>query len=68
MSNININAYNKLSAAFEYAQQLKNNPTARGGDSVVHLQDGNTLVCNIPRPTRPRACSTTLSGARTRRN
>ena len=54
MSNININAYNKLSAAFDYAQQLKNNPTARGGDSVVHLQDGNKLTCSYSQADAPR--------------
>ena len=55
MSNININAYNKLSAAFDYAQQLKNDPAARGGDSVVHLQDGNTLTCNYSQADAPKS-------------
>ena len=55
MSNININAYNKLSAAFDYAQRLKNDPTARGGDSVVHLQDGNTLTCNYSQADAPKS-------------
>ena len=55
MSNININAYNKLSAAFDYAQQIKNDPAARGGDSVVHLQDGNTLTCNYSKADAPKS-------------
>ena len=54
MPNINLNAYDKLSAAFSYAQQIKNNPTARGGDSVVHLQDGNKLTCSYSQADAPR--------------
>ena len=54
MSNINIEAYNKLSAAFTYAQQVKNNPEARGGDSVVRLQGGGALTCNYSTADAPR--------------
>ena len=54
MPNININAYDKLTAAFNYAQQIKNNPTARGGDSVVHLQNGNALTCSYSSADAPR--------------
>ena len=54
MPNININAYDKLSTAFNYAQQIKNDPHARGGDSVVHLQGGNQLTCNYSAADAPR--------------
>ncbi len=54
MSNINLNAYDKLSAAFGYAQQIKNDRTARGGDSVVHLQGGAKLTCNYSAADAPR--------------
>ena len=54
MSNINFDAYNKLSTAFGFAQQIKNDRTARGGDSVVHLQDGNQLTCNYSAADAPR--------------
>ena len=54
MSNINLNAYDKLNAAFGFAQQIKNDPHARGGDSVVHLQGGNTLTCNYSEADAPR--------------
>ena len=43
MSNINLEAYNKLSAAFNYAQAIDNNPTG-GGSVVIHLHDGEKLV------------------------
>ena len=54
MPNINFNAYDKLNAAFGFAQQLKNDPAARGGDSVVHLQGGNALTCNYSEADAPR--------------
>ena len=54
MSNINFNAYDKLSAAVGFAQQIKNDRTARGGDSVVHLQGGNALTCNYSAADAPR--------------
>ena len=54
MSNINFNAYDKLSAAVGFAQRIKNDRTARGGDSVVHLQGGNALACNYSAADAPR--------------
>ena len=45
MPNIDFNAYGKLHDAFDYARQLKNHPNG-GGDTVVHLQNGEALVCN----------------------
>ena len=54
MSNINLEAYGKLSTAFGYAQQIKDAPGARGRDTVVHLQDGNRLTCNYSRTDAPR--------------
>lgn len=40
MSNINLAAYDKLSTAFAYAQQIKGSADARGANSVVRLQGG----------------------------
>ena len=54
MSNINLAAYNKLSDAFDYAHRVKNDPAARGGDTVVHLQGGNKLACNYSTTDAPR--------------
>ncbi|MBR4611351.1 MAG: hypothetical protein IKO40_01415 [Kiritimatiellae bacterium] len=54
MSNINLAAYNKLSDAFDYAHRVKNDPAARGGDTVVHLQGGNQLTCNYSAADAPR--------------
>lgn len=46
MSNINLAAYDKLSAAFAYAQQIKGSADARGANSVVRLQGGDALACS----------------------
>ena len=37
MPRFDINAYNKLNDAFNYAQELKTSRTAKGGDTVVRL-------------------------------
>ena len=54
MANIDINALNKLNAAFNYAQQIKNNPEARGGSTVVRLQGGDTITCDYSTADAPR--------------
>ena len=54
MANVNIEAYNKLGAAFTFAQQIKNNADARGADSVVRLQGGDALTCNYSNADAPR--------------
>ena len=54
MSNINLEAYNKLSTAFAYAQQIKGSADARGADSVVRLQGGDALSCSYSNADAPR--------------
>ncbi|MBQ6137903.1 MAG: hypothetical protein IJI73_11095 [Kiritimatiellae bacterium] len=54
MPNVDFNAYDKLNAAFQYAQQVKNDPTARGGDSVVRLQGGDAITCSYSTADAPR--------------
>ena len=54
MSNINLNAYDKLHAAFDYALQVKNHPNG-GGGIVVHLQNGDELTCNYSQTDAPRS-------------
>ena len=54
VTNINRAALEKFYAATSYAQQIKDDPTARGGDSVVHLQNGSTLTCNYSETDAPR--------------
>ena len=43
MSNINLAAYDKLSTAFAYAQQIKGSADARGAG-------GRSLARNLPPP------------------
>ncbi len=54
MANVNLEAYNKLSTAFTFAQQIKNDADARGADSVVRLQNGDALTCNYSNADAPR--------------
>ena len=54
MSNINLNAYDKLTTAFGYAQELKNHPNG-GGHVVVHLQSGDELVCDYSTTDAPKS-------------
>ena len=54
VTNINRAALEKFYAATNYAQQTKDDPTARGGDTVVHLQNGDTLTCNYSKTDAPR--------------
>ena len=54
MPNINFNAYDKLTAAFQYALQVKNHPNG-GGDTVVHLQGGEELTCNYSPTDAPKS-------------
>ena len=54
VTSINRAALEKFYAATTYAQQIKDEPTARGGDSVVHLQNGDTLICNYSETDAPR--------------
>ena len=54
MSNINLAAYDKLSTAFAYAQQIKGSADARGANSVVRLQGGDALSCSYSNADAPR--------------